>query len=139
MTALPLSAYGPTDFSFNNFLPTISSPDPIPTTTLPTIPGMGSPTDQMGLGFNIPTAQLALQGIGTIGSLYNAFQMQKLAKKQFNFTKDVTETNLANQIQSYNTALSDKIGSRAKMQGMSAAQAQSYMDQNKLSRHPGNG
>jgi hypothetical protein len=88
-----------------------------------------------GFGFNVPTANLALAGLGTIGNLWGAFQSAKLAKKQFNYTKDVTETNLAGQIKSYNTALEDRIRSRAKVEGMSADQAQAYLDRNKLTRH----
>jgi hypothetical protein len=100
--------------------------------TMPgTLPGMGS-----GFGFNVPTAQLALSGLGTLGSLWGAFQSAKMAKKQFGYTKDVTESNLANQIKSYNTALEDRIRSRSKVEGMSTEQAQSYLDRNRLNRDP---
>lgn len=108
------------------------------------IPGMGGAgsfgapaggvVPNQGLGFNVPTAQLALSGLSTIGNLWAAWQQAKLAKKQFNYTKDITETNLGNQIKTYNTTLADRVASRAKVEGMSSEQAQSYLDANKLNR-----
>lgn len=98
----------------------------------PTMPGAGG---GLFAGMNgMDTAKLALGGLQTIGSLWGAFQSAKMAKKQFNFTKDITETNLANQIRSYNTQLEDRSRSRAVMEGQSAAQAQDYIDRNKAVR-----
>lgn len=91
--------------------------------------GMGG-----GLGWNMDTAKLALSGLQTIGGLWGAFQANKLAKQQFRFQRDFAETNLANQIQSYNTALADRARSRGAMEGQSQAQTQAYIDQNQLSR-----
>lgn len=87
-----------------------------------------------GLGMNMGTAKLGLEGINSIGNLWNAFQAQKLANKQFEYTKNVTDTNLINSIKSYNTTLEDRINSRAKVQGMSSAESQAYIDKNRLSR-----
>ncbi len=102
-------------------------------------PNIGAPT--MGGagggflgGFGMPEAQAALGGLETIGKLWGAWQSAKLAKKQFNFTKDVTNTNLANQIRAYNTQLEDRSRSRAVVEGQSAAQAQDYIDRNKAVR-----
>ena len=39
-------------------------------------------------GLNMDTGKLALSGLATIGNLYAAFQANKLAKKQFNFSRD---------------------------------------------------
>lgn len=94
--------------------------------------GNGVTTPGSGFGLNLDTAKLALSGLGTIGNLWAAFQAQKLAKKQFDFTKWITETNLANQVQSYNTTLEDRGRSRAFAEGQSAADAQSYIDKNRL-------
>ena len=93
-----------------------------------------NPTASNGLnfGFNIPTAQLALGGINTAAGLWGGLQAQKLAREQFDFTKNMANRNLANQTQSYNTALTDKINARAKTQGMTAQEAQAYLDKNRL-------
>jgi hypothetical protein len=78
--------------------------------------------------------QGVLSGIQSLGNMWAAFQSAKLAKKQFKFTKDITNTNLRNQIQSYNTALTDRITSRAHTQGMSKDEAQSYLSAHSLRR-----
>lgn len=74
-------------------------------------------------------------GLSTIGNLWTAFQAQKLAKEQFNFQKDFANTNLANQIKSYNTALEDRITARSFTQGDDEATTQAYIEKNKLSRN----
>jgi hypothetical protein len=85
-----------------------------------------------GFGLNMDTARLGLSGLGTLGSLYAAFQAQKLANKQFSYTKKMGDANLANQIKSYNTTLEDRSRSRAVIEGQSSQQAQSYIDKNRL-------
>lgn len=87
-----------------------------------------------GLGMNMGTAQLALGGLSALGSIFGASQASKLAKDQFKFTKDVTNTNLNNQIKSYNTALEDRITARAAMQGNDASYVSDYLAKNRLSR-----
>lgn len=59
--------------------------------------------------------------IGTLGTLYGAFQQHKLAKDSFNFQKDAYEKNMANQTKSYNTALEDRIKARYTQEGRSGA------------------
>lgn len=85
-----------------------------------------------GLGFNVPTAQLALSGLGAIGNIMSAFNAQKMAKKQFEYQKGITDTNLANSIQSYNTTLADRGRARAAMEGQSPQEAAAYIAQNSL-------
>ena len=82
---------------------------------------------QQGLG-------MGLQGLNTLGNIWGAWQSNKLAKDQLNFTKMITNTNLNNQIKSYNTALEDRSRSRAAVEGQTSAEAQAYVDKNKLSR-----
>jgi len=89
---------------------------------------------QSTLGANIPTFQLGLSGLTALSNLWGAFQSNKLANNQFDYTKQITNTNLANQIKSYNTSLSDKATARASMEGWSPDQTQSYIDKNKLSK-----
>jgi hypothetical protein len=84
------------------------------------------------LGFNMGTANLALGGIATIGNLWAAFQAQKMAKEQFGFQKGLAETNLANQIKTYNTNLSDRITARAHMQGSGQEYVRDYLSNNSL-------
>ena len=86
------------------------------------------------LGFNTQTGQLAFGGLGALASLWGAQQSSKLANQQFKFTKDTTNTNLNNQIKSYNTALEDKISSRAAMQGNDSAYVNDYLAKNRLTR-----
>lgn len=86
------------------------------------------------LGMNAPTFQLGMQGIGTLGNLWGAWQSSKLAKDQLNFTKSMANANLNNQIKSYNTALEDRSRSRAVAEGQTSAEAQAYVDRNRLSR-----
>lgn len=93
----------------------------------------GVRTDFGSLDFT-DKAGLALQGLSTIGGLYAAFQQLGLAKKQFNFQKQAWDTNLGNQIKSYNTALEDRARARAAMEGQSQEQANTYIEQNRMTR-----
>ena len=83
-------------------------------------------------GMNIPTAQFGLTGLSTLGNLWGSFQSNKLAKDSFNFQKGLAETNYANQIKSYNTALTDRATTRGFVQGDSTEMTQQYINDNKL-------
>ena len=120
-----------------------SSPDTSSTIQFGTVPqasgvlgsaGSASVAPNLGLGWNVGTGQLALSGLGALGNVWSASQSNKLANQQFNYTKKITDTNLNNSIQSYNTALEDRIRARAKTQGMSDDEVNSYLASNKLSR-----
>lgn len=89
-----------------------------------------------GLSWNTETLGLGIQGLAAIGGLYNAFQSNKLAKEQFNFTKDVTNTNLNSQIKTYNTAMEDRARARARLDGREDIEGytQDYMNKNRISR-----
>ena len=86
-----------------------------------------------GIGFNIGTGQLALGGLSALTNLWGANKQMKLAEDQFDFTKKIATTNLNNQVKSYNTALEDRIRSRAAMEGSSSAEAEAYLNKNRLS------
>lgn len=97
----------------------------------PAAPAIGAGS---GFGFNTGTLSAITSGIGTIGNLWNAFQAQKLAKAQFDYTKGVTDTNLNNSIKSYNTSLDDRIRARGFTEGQSQSQQDAYITKNQLSR-----
>jgi|SRR5699024_1171439 len=86
------------------------------------------------LGMNVPTFQLGLGALGSLAGIYSGFQANKLAKDQLNFTKSVTNTNLNNQIKSYNTALEDRARSRATAENRDQSSADAYIAANKLNR-----
>ena len=86
-----------------------------------------------GIGFNIGTGQLALGGLSALTNLWGANKQMKLAEDQFDFTKKIATTNLNNQVKSYNTALEDRIRSRAAVEGSSSAEAEAYLNKNRLS------
>lgn len=100
---------------------------------IPGLTGNGNTTNT-GFGLNLPTLQFGLGALGSLSSLYNGFQAQRLARDQFNLTKDITNTNLNNSIKSYNTALEGRTRARTAMEGGSAADAQAYIDRNRLTR-----
>ncbi len=87
-----------------------------------------------GFGFNLGTGQLALQGLGALGNFMNAREAQKMARDQFDFAKSITNTNLNNSIQSYNTALSDRLRARGITEGTSESDVAAQIERNKLTR-----
>lgn len=96
-------------------------------------PNPGSSLD-FKLGWNAPTLGMGMQGLGALGNLWGAWQSSRLARDQLDFTKKFANINLNNQIKSYNTALEDRSRSRAAAEGQSAAEAQAYVDRNRLTR-----
>lgn len=87
-----------------------------------------------GLGMNVGTGQLALSGLGSLAGLWGASQQNKMAKEQFSFQKNMANTNLNNQMKSYNTALEDRMTSRGAVEGRDAAYTASEIDRRKLTR-----
>jgi hypothetical protein len=85
-----------------------------------------------GLGANLPTFQLGLGAIGTLGNLWGAFNAQSLAKDALDFQKNMAQKNLTNSTTSYNTALTDRATARGVTEGQSDAQVQDYINKNKL-------
>lgn len=87
-----------------------------------------------GLGMNVGTGQLALSGLGSLAGLWQAGQQNKMAKEQFSFQKNMANTNLNNQMKSYNTALEDRMTTRGAVEGRDAAYTASEIDRRKLAR-----
>lgn len=85
-------------------------------------------------GMNLDTGKLALSGLQTLGNLWGAIQSNNMAKDQFKFAKETTNTNLNNQIQTYNTGLTDRINSRAKVNGQNQQSVDEYLALNRLAR-----
>lgn len=96
-----------------------------------TVPGA---TSGFQLGLNAPTIQMGISGLSALGNLWGAFQASKLAREQLDFTKQVTNTNLNNSIQSYNTTLEDRARARGVAEGRSDAEVQNYVNNNRLTR-----
>ena len=96
----------------------------------------GRPGSDSGLGFNLGTLNMGVNALAAIGGLYNAFQSNKLAKDQFAFTKEVTNTNLNNQIKTFNTTMEDRARARARLDGREDVEGytQDYMNKNRISR-----
>lgn len=99
-------------------------------------PGIG--TGQQGGFFDgMSGMDIGRMGIGALQTGFNIWQgigANRLARDQFRLTRDVTNTNLNNSIQSYNTALEDRSRSRAAQEGRSQESAQEYIDRNRLTR-----
>jgi hypothetical protein len=115
-------------------LNTFGMPSPTSGANPDTISGLGSvPGANGGLGLNIPTLQLGLQGLSSIANLYTGLKALGLAQDQFSFQKQLSQTNLNNSVQSYNTALSDRANARGVAEGQTPGQVQSYINSNKLS------
>lgn len=86
------------------------------------------------LGFNIPTLQVGLGALNALAGMYNSWNMNKLAKQQFNLQKDVLNTNLNNQIKSYNNSLADQLRSRAATETGDVNAYDSLIEERKLTR-----
>lgn len=77
-------------------------------------------------------AGMVLSGVQALGSLWNSYQANKLAKEQVGLQREAFQTNLANQKQTYNTALEDRIRSRYNTEGRSSSEADQYINEHKL-------
>ena len=87
-----------------------------------------------GFGMNIGTGQLGLQGLNSLSGIWSSMKANKLGEQSFKLNKQMANTNLNNQLKSYNTALEDKGRARAQFEGQDAATAQAYIDKNRLTR-----
>ena len=71
--------------------------------------------------------------IGNLSNIWSGIQQNRLARDNFNFQKGVMNTNLANQISSYNTALEDRVAGRYSDRERTANQTEinDYLDRNR--------
>lgn len=103
-----------------------------PAGAFPSAPGGNQSSGFFGGMGGMDGLKLALGGLQTIGNLWQAWEANKLAKQQFSMQKNVAQTNLTNQISSYNTALEDRINSRYVTEGKSPTDAAAYINSHKL-------
>lgn len=73
--------------------------------------------DDNRTNWNFADIGAGLQGLGALAQGYAAIKQNNLAKKQFKFTKEFAQKNLANQTQSYNTALAAQANWNASILG----------------------
>ena len=96
--------------------------------------GSGSITEF--LGKNKDSIGAGLDILQSLGGLYGTFQGMNLAKKQFNFTKQMAEKNLANQTKSYNSDLEKRERLNLAASGLSQEDkdkhVKEYLDKHKL-------
>ena len=76
-------------------------------------------------------APTALQGLSSLAQWQSGNKAAALAKDQFNFAKQMAQTNLANQAQLLNTAMEDRQNARRSASG-SYQDTASYMNENKV-------
>ena len=101
----------------------------------PTFDPIGNQQGGSDIGWNNPTLRTGFQGLATLGNLWGAFQGNKLARKQLSLATDAYNTNLTNQIKSYNTSLEDRIRSRYVYNDKAGqAEATRQIEANKLVR-----
>lgn len=70
---------------------------------------------------------------GNLANIWSGIQQNNLARDNFNFQKGVMNTNLANQIASYNTALEDRVAGRYSDRERTANQTEinDYLDRSR--------
>lgn len=89
-----------------------------------------------GMGGNIfgkgGMASMALGGLQALGSFWQSFQANKMAKKQFKFTKKAYETDLKNTTKVYNTALEDRIAARYVTENRAPGEADAYLKEHRI-------
>jgi hypothetical protein len=134
VTGLP-SVQGPpmAPGTSNPLAPTISPTAPV--TTQPNEFGM---LGSLGLwgegGLNWENTSQLAKGVGSLASLWGAFQQNKIAQEQLDLQRETFDTNMDFQVQSYNTSLEDRIRARYQTEGRGQGAQRRYLNQHKLSR-----
>lgn len=78
---------------------------------------------------NSDTLNMFGQGLMGAANIYSGLQANKMAKKQFKFSKDFANKNLANQTQAYNTNLENQARRNISGSGWDQAQKDSYIQE----------
>lgn len=86
-------------------------------------------------GFNMGTFNNVVGGLSSLGQLWQGYQASRLAKDQWKTQKSILNTNMMNQIQSYNNSLRDRLDSRAKMEGRDQESADRQFEERRARRH----
>lgn len=86
-------------------------------------------------GLNMNTFGNVMGGLSSLGQLWQGYQANKLAKDQWRTQKSVLNTNMMNQIQSYNNSLRDRLDTRAKMEGRDQESADREFEERQVRRH----
>jgi len=96
--------------------------------------GAGNQGPQTGPGWFGEHGKLntIIGGVQVLGSLWNSFQQHKMAKEQMAFAREQWDTNLANQTQTYNTALEDRIRARHHTEGRAGGETDAYLEKHSL-------
>ena len=109
---------------------------------MPSFSGFGGNNQQLAIGsnpyqaaspdwFSTDGAAVALQGLQSIFNWTQGNKALDLARDQFNFSKDITQKNLANQTSLLNTAMQDRQNAR-RSTSSSYQDTGSYMDERGL-------
>ncbi len=77
-------------------------------------------------------AGMILGGVQVLGNLWSTYQQHKMAKEKMSFAREQWDTNLANQTQTYNTALEDRIRSRHAYSGADEGETDAYLEKHSL-------
>lgn len=115
--------------------PSMSLVPPVTPGATPVAPGTTTaPTEQGWFGRNMDNGNIGdIAGmIGGFGQIWSGIQANNIAKETLSFQKSAFDTNLANQIQSYNTELGDRIKARYAQEGRPRGDAREYIQKNRL-------
>lgn len=88
---------------------------PTPGVGLPGLPGQSGMGGFGGLDLSQKIG-MGLQGVGTVANLVLGLKQLSLANKQYGLQKRAFETNLTNQVRSYNDTMADRLRARAVME-----------------------
>ena len=82
--------------------------------------------------YNLDGIGSAISGVESLGKLYLGYQAYRQAKDNLNFVRNAYNTNLADQRQTYNTALQDRVRARHFTEGRPLSETNRYIEENRL-------